>query len=749
MRLLKPLPFGVVVIIAVAVAWVATEDATRAALVASWNFHEGTGSSAAANESGIGDAVFGSFGSGSQPTWVAGASVPGASDDFALHFNSPTSNNFGNGGFAAVATDGVFNFGVEGSFSVAAWLKMPKPTGTTGLANTFSGGALYGWGLVAFSSGNIQLELYPTGAGRQSLAVNATSLMDTGEWFHVAATYQGGNTGGNSTAALALYFNGAQVGTKAIDFGQDLSANNYPDTDLHFGAYGNLSRGLLGAMDGVRIYDHALEVGEVQELIPSVWNGGAGDWHEAANWSPAWAPGAHATAAIPTGTPTISDTRSVGDVTVAGNACLRLQGGIVVTGDALSLTGSGGSGNPGVLRNLSGNNQWAGPITLHAGQTNYIGSDSGTLTLSGPITLAGSQTAGFFVANGGGNITVSGDISGGTAGGESIATSSGLSGTLELAGTNTYLGHTRINNGTLSVAGGAAIPDTSRVWFFNSGRLDLQDDETIGSLDSAATATRVTLNANTLTAGGDNSNRSFAGVISGAGGLVKIGSGIQTLSGANTYAGATAISSGTLLVQGDHLGGGLYTVAGTLGGTGTIGATVSIDNGGVHAPGASVGEQTVGDAIWNAGGAFQFEINDATGVAGIAWDRVVVTGGSGGEYGSGTLDISGLTAGSFRIDLLSLAGGSPGSLANFAATVPRTWEFVTYDTLVGQFDPDSFLLNTDGFTDYNDIGEGRFAIVQTGTGLAISFIPEPGAMLLVLIGLTWFLGWRRRGCNGG
>jgi len=124
------------------------------ALVASWDFSEGSGTSAAANEGGIGDAVFGSFGLGSQPSWVSGALVPGTSDDSALGFVRPSSGN-NDGGYAAVATDNAFNFPVEGNFSVAAWLKMPQPTGTTGLVTTLGGGAIEGWGLVAFSDGRV------------------------------------------------------------------------------------------------------------------------------------------------------------------------------------------------------------------------------------------------------------------------------------------------------------------------------------------------------------------------------------------------------------------------------------------------------------------------------------------------------------------------------------------------------------------------------------------------------------------
>ncbi len=534
------------VFLAVMVSWIGTPRQVDGALIASWDFYEGGGTSAAANEVGIGDAVLGSFGSGSQPTWVSGAPVPGATDNFALNFVRPNSG-ITDGGYAAVTTNGVFNFPVEGNFSVAAWLKMPQPTGTTGLVTTLSTGSISGWGLVAFSSGNIQFELNP-GGGARAISSTALTLMNSGEWFHVAATYEGGNAAGNSTAALRLYLNGQQVATSTVNFGGNYSNAAFPDHDLHFGAYANLTRGLQGSLDGVRIYDDVLQLADVRELIPSAWNGGAGDWHDAGKWSPSWVPGAGATATIPTGTPTISDTRSVGHVTVAGGASLRLQGGVTVTGESLSLVG--GTSTRGELRNVSGNNVWVGPIAVQPGQA-VVHSDAGTLTLSGPVTLA-NTTHGKLLAMGAGNVNISGNISGGAnAADEAVATSSAFYGVLTLGGANTYVGHTRINNGTLSVNGGSAIPDASRVWLFNSGKLDLQANETIGSLDSAAAATQVLLNANTLTIGGDGTNRSFAGAISGeGGGLTKIGSGIQTLSGTNTYTGHTQINNGTLSVAG-------------------------------------------------------------------------------------------------------------------------------------------------------------------------------------------------------
>ena len=181
-------------------------------------------------------------------------------------------------------------------------------------------------------------------------------------------------------------------------------------------------------------------------------------------------------------------------------------------------------------------------MTVNAGATFNLNNFAETI---GSLAGAGNVTLGTAILTTGDatSTTFSGVMSG-TGG----LTKQGA-GIFTLSGANTYTGATTINAGTLRVAGGAAIADTSAVTLANvaGATLDLNGtNETIGSLaGGGAAGGNVTLGAGTLTTGIAN-NTTYTGVISGSGGLTKQGTGIFTLSGNNTYTGATIINAGTL-----------------------------------------------------------------------------------------------------------------------------------------------------------------------------------------------------------
>ena len=177
---------------------------------------------------------------------------------------------------------------------------------------------------------------------------------------------------------------------------------------------------------------------------------------------------------------------------VTSGAALEIQGGIAVGAEALTLNGTGISSG-GALRNISGNNSYAGLITL--GSATRINSDSGTLTLdvASGNAITGTQNLTF---GGAGNVTVN----------DPIATSTGTltkdgAGTLTLAGANTYTGATSVTAGTLLVNGSTASGSPVTV---NGSGTTLGGTGTIGgtvAVSNTAAGAIVNPGANSTTAG--------------------------------------------------------------------------------------------------------------------------------------------------------------------------------------------------------------------------------------------------------
>ena len=224
------------------------------------------------------------------------------------------------------------------------------------------------------------------------------------------------------------------------------------------------------------------------------------------------------------------------DQPVDGNFTGALSGPGTVNkegGGVLTLSGNN-SAHSGALNVNAGIVSIAGTTNIGTGTVTLVGTTlrtTGAATLGNAFTLTGS---GIFDAQAA--TTLSGVISGGA------LTKIG-GGTLTLSGANTYTGVTTINAGVLEVTGGAAIVDTNAVVVNAPGGFTVSAAETIGSVNGNGA---LVLNGATLTTGGANTADTYAGIISGAGGLVKQGTGVFTLTGANTYSGGATVNAGTL-----------------------------------------------------------------------------------------------------------------------------------------------------------------------------------------------------------
>ena len=164
----------------------------------------------------------------------------------------------------------------------------------------------------------------------------------------------------------------------------------------------------------------------------------------------------------------------------------------------------------------------------------------GSLTISGNKISVSSGRALTLTNGSGDTLTISSQITG--AGG---VTKTGA-GTLTLSGGNDYTGATAVSAGTLATSGTGGIGDSSAVTVASGATLSLGGNETIGSLTGSGA---VTLGSNTLSVGGDNTNTTFDGIISGTGALTKSGTGTLTLTGTNSYSGTTTVGAGTLALN--------------------------------------------------------------------------------------------------------------------------------------------------------------------------------------------------------
>ncbi|EJN2876931.1 fibronectin-binding autotransporter adhesin ShdA [Salmonella enterica subsp. enterica serovar Goelzau] len=293
-----------------------------------------------------------------------------------------------------------------------------------------------------------------------------------------------------------------------------------------------------------------------------------------------------------------------GELTLSGDN--SYSGGTTISGGTLTADhadslGSGDIDNSGVLKVGEGELK----NTL-SGSGSLVKTGTGELTLNGDNTYSGGTTIddGVLIADnadslGTGAVANNGVLQVGEGELENTLSGSGSlvktgTGELTLSGDNTYSGGTTITGGTLT-ADHADSLGTGAI--ANSGVLQVGEGELENTLSGAGSLVKTgtgeltlsgdnsysggtTISGGTLTAdhadslgSGDIDNSGVLQVgegelkntLSGSGSLVKTGTGELTLSGDNSYSGATTISDGTLIAANvNALGSGNIDNSGTL-----------------------------------------------------------------------------------------------------------------------------------------------------------------------------------------
>lgn len=317
---------------------------------------------------------------------------------------------------------------------------------------------------------------------------------------------------------------------------------------------GSFSRRVLGRYRTALLAVSALSA-IPQMAFAQTWTGATNsDWNINTNWSTGNVPNGVSQAALlgagGANQPTLSGASSAQDLSMEGTGnTLQLNGQTLAITEVLALsvgtiTGSG-TVTVGTGLYVSGGSITGGSTLNVSGTANLTGgSITGAAIINANSFSINSQstTAAGTTLNANGTFNLSNNTSVGanmTGVGATI-----INGTATLSGLNTYSGTTTVT-GTLRAGAADTFSSNSAHTVSTGGSLlNLNNfNQTIGSLAGAG---NVTLGSATLTAGGNNSDTIFSGVVSGTGGLTKTGTGLMRLSGANTYSGATNVDVGNL-----------------------------------------------------------------------------------------------------------------------------------------------------------------------------------------------------------
>ena len=289
-----------------------------------------------------------------------------------------------------------------------------------------------------------------------------------------------------------------------------------------------------------------------------------------------------------------------------------------------------------------------GAYTIQNGQ---LGSDNQTLLVFTDST---------------GTVTLDAPVSGGLGGFVKQG-----SGTLVLAGTNTYTGETIVGGGTLQLGSTTALDSATDLVLTDvaDAIFELNGfDATVASLSGGGSiGGTIALGSNSLTVGGDSTSTTYAGSITGNGSFVKDGTGTLTLTGSSSYTGSTTVNTGILNLQSGGALGPAGVINVTSGSTLQFQGGITVNSGDLNLQtGAAIGQN--GGLVNVAGNnSFNGRLNvQGSSSATIAVDSGTLTidNGNSTNLGLGANTLTLLSASGTTINIGSNGGGDNIGMGN-------------------------------------------------------------------------------------
>jgi fibronectin-binding autotransporter adhesin len=305
--------------------------------------------------------------------------------------------------------------------------------------------------------------------------------------------------------------------------------------------------------------------------------------------------------------------------------------------------------------------------------------------------------------------------------------------TLNLTGTNTYTGPTRIQNGTVRTAATGALPTGTNLTV-EAGTLDLfhstfgSFDQTVASLSGAS---GVIVNSDFVTARTMTIDQAvdtiFGGSFNGLLGVAKKGPGKLTLTGTSSNTDPITIQAGTVTVNGSVTCAVNGQTGGVLRGSGTVG-NVNLAAGSRIGPGDPIGSLSLSGGLLSPGAILELDITGIT--PGTLYDRLVL---------SGLLDITD------SILSLQLGGGfDPADFTDQFTIILNNGTNPVTGTFQGLPNGAVFLLGSQLFqiSYFDDAGTPGFELAG-GNDVTLLTIPEPASLASLIGGIGALLGVQR------